>query len=108
MGRQNVKVCKIWKKISAPPSETYFRHASKQNKRFRSQTIHSKIVSKTYQQNVTEIKKFFSLPKKCFEKLFENDFAETPSRTENPPAPMFNRNFDLSAPHATSKAIIAV
>ena len=54
-----LKYAKFKKKVSAPPSETYFRHVSKQNKRFRSQTIHSKIVSKTYQQTVTEIKQDF-------------------------------------------------
>ena len=61
MGRKNVKVCKIKKnKTIALPSETCFRYVSKQNKkRFRSQNIHSKIVSKTSQQTVTDIKKLF-------------------------------------------------
>ena len=59
-------------------------------------------------QTVTKIKKSFGFREKYSEKYFENDFAETRNRTENPPAPMFDHTFDLSAPHATSKAIIAV
>ena len=70
IGRKNVKVCQIKKTTFAPPSETCFRHVSKQNKRFRSPNIHSKIVSKTFHQTVSEIKQDFQSFEKVFWKTF--------------------------------------
>ena len=69
IGRQNVKVCQIKEnnKPFAPPSGTCFRHVSKQKKKaFPKQTIHLKIVSKTFRQTGSEIKQDFE----SFEKVF--------------------------------------
>ena len=58
IGRKNVKEWKIIKKATtfAPPSEICFRYVSKQKKAFPKRNNLFKIVSKTFQQTVTEIK----------------------------------------------------
>ena len=110
MGQQNVYVCKIKKnKPFAPPSEKYFLLCFETKKAFPKIKYLFKNRLENFDANCyRNEKKSFSFPEKYSENFFENDFVETRNRTENPPAPMFNRTFDLSAPHATSKAIIAV